>query len=286
MGKWKQVSGDMNWDGTGCVLAKDNKRTRQVELVKIEPWLELDSSALSDGYEFWCVDTTTLDYEDLGVDRKGVLGAIKSAGMEVDDYKRGDPASKADLVASHQGYEDSRSTSDLLDALPDKPENIEFWGGKETRETVLAHNDEMRREVVQKLAGYRRRGEVPSYDLLKLAMGDKPLTLKLDSDEIQALVYTGLTTSLHDVVQLDFNAPTGKLKIPDAENAEILLKCLGRTAKGSGLSIDEQDTLMAFFAIPPTGERVDRLDALRSEAQNAHDAAEELAETILDKLGF
>ena len=39
MSKWKQVSGDMDFSGTGCVLARDNPQSRDVNLVRITPWL-------------------------------------------------------------------------------------------------------------------------------------------------------------------------------------------------------------------------------------------------------
>ena len=193
MSKWKQVGGDRDFSGTGCTLAKVDKRSRQVELVRITPWLEMDSAALKDGYGFWDVSTKTVDYEDLGVDREDVRSAMHSRGLDEDEYKKLGPEYKAVLLADHEGYEDSTSTNDFAEALPCPFEEVEFYAGQvpasKIAEINKIINKSMRREVVTKLYGGHSSRRVPDLAALELALGDEPLDLQLDDDEAQALRY-------------------------------------------------------------------------------------------------
>lgn len=190
MGKWKQVSGDMDFSGVGCVLAKDSPRSRSVNIVRIEPWLEMDSSALRQGYGFWDVSTTTIDYEDMGVDNETVQGALDSIGMDAKEYKKLEPPYKAEIIASYSGYGgESSSTSDYAEALPVPIGEIEFYRGK-TKESIDEINDSMRHEVAYKLYGDKFDSDkLPDDDALELAFGDKPRTFDLTEDEAQAVRY-------------------------------------------------------------------------------------------------
>jgi hypothetical protein len=190
MSKWKQVSGDMDFSGVGCVLARTNAKSRSVDLVKIEPWLELDSSALKEGYDFWCVDDTTIDYNDMATSKPDVQDALKSIGMDVAEYKKLAPAYKAEIIASYRGYGDSRSTSDFADALPAPIDQIEFWSGSSSKKDVESINDGMRRDVVSKLyGGDYRRGKLPDADILKMAFGDEKRSFDITEEQAQAIRY-------------------------------------------------------------------------------------------------
>lgn len=147
MSRWKQISGDMSWDRHGCVLAKVNVAYRQVDLVRIESWLELDSSAV-ETHGLYCVDKTSVDYEDLGVDRPDVQNALRSVGMTEAEYKRLPVAAKAEILCSYSGYQDgSRSVSRLIDAMPAPVGEIEFWSGAETEDKLAGYDAEARLEA-------------------------------------------------------------------------------------------------------------------------------------------
>ena len=45
MNKWRQIGGDMTWEKYGVVLARSNTEARQVDLVRIVPWMEHDKEA-------------------------------------------------------------------------------------------------------------------------------------------------------------------------------------------------------------------------------------------------
>lgn len=226
MGKWKQVSGDMSFDSVGCVLAKDNKKARSVDLVKIDPWLELDSSALRDGYGFWCVDTTTIDYEDMGVDRADVKSALSYVGMSPAEYKKLAPSYKAEIIASASGYGDSTSTSNYADALPAPIGEIEFWSGPGSKYDINTINDEMRFAVVSKLYGNEfDEDTLPDSDILELAFGDRPRTFKLNDDEAQAIRYAVAVFHGKNTWPMP-SSDDNKLTIKDSETMLKLLEML------------------------------------------------------------
>ena len=170
MTKWKQVSGDVDFSGTGCVLARDNPSSRDVDLVRITPWLEMDSSALAQGYGFWDVCRTTIDYDDMQVENDDVQSAMECTGVDAEEYQKLDPAHKAAVIAEYAGYGDSTSTSDFAEALPAPIGQIQFWAGSENHD-IESINDEMRREVTSKLYGgkFSSRGRLPTDEALDLA---------------------------------------------------------------------------------------------------------------------
>jgi len=188
-GKWQQVSGDMSFDSHGLVLGKDEGS--YVELVKIDPWLEMDSAALRDGYGFWDVSTTSIDKDDMGIDRDDVKSAMSYVGMKPEEYEQLAPLYKAEIIANASGYEDSRSTSDYADALPAPIEEIEFWGGPGSKYNVASINDEMRMAVVNKLyGGDFDEDDLPDDEALELAWGDdEPRTFEISEDQAQAVRY-------------------------------------------------------------------------------------------------
>src|SRR5512142_1671176 len=123
MGGWKQISGDMSWERHGVVLGKLDARARQVELVRITPWLEHDhEAAVSHG--LYLVDSTTVDLEEVTIEQPGVREALRSVGMDVADFEALEPEYKAEVLASYRGYEDSRSEDSLAKALPGPVKDI------------------------------------------------------------------------------------------------------------------------------------------------------------------
>lgn len=192
MGKWKQVSGDMTWERHGAVLAMVEPGARQVQLVRIEPWIEHDrEAAVTHG--LYLVDEKTVDYDDLSVESRQTKGAIDSVGMDVAEYKKLSPAHKAEALASYEGYEDSRSVNSLADALPAPVEEIEFWGGKETADKLAAYDEELRREVLD--ANFDTRlnfGDIPEMEALEFALGGEGLEMDLKGQDALAFEYAML----------------------------------------------------------------------------------------------
>jgi hypothetical protein len=203
--RWQQIGGDVSWETHGVVLGKDEPLARQVHLVRIDPWMEHDKEAAVT-HGLYVVDETTIDYEDLGTDRPDVAGAIKSVELPVAEYKRLEPVYKAEILASHSGYSDSRSTNKLADALPAPPEEIDFWHGKETLKSLAASDLEMRRAALD--ANFDTRftfGEMPPDEALDFALGDEPFEMSLEGQDGLAFEYatalagvSGSTTSRED----------------------------------------------------------------------------------------
>lgn len=286
MGKWKQVSGDMDFDGVGCVLAKDNKRSRSVDLVRIDPWLELDSSALRDGYGFWSIDTTTIDYEDMGVDKTNVKDALRSVGMDVAEYKKLEPVYKAEIIASYSGYSDSTSTSDYADALPAPIAEIEFWSGPGSKYDIATINDEMRFAVISKLyGGDFDEDELPDSDILEMAFGDHPRTFDLDDDEAQAIRYAIAVFNGSNTWPKP-SPSDNKLTVKDSETMLKLLEMLKAAPDSADMPAKDIGQLQAAY------ERDFTLDWENKREQTAYfideDAkeAKRLIGNLLGNLGF
>lgn len=284
MSKWKQVGGDHDFSGNGCTLAKVNKGARQVELVRITPWLELDSSALKEGYGFWDVSTKTLDYEDMGVNREDVRSAIKTSGLDADEYKKLGPEDKAVVIADHKGYEDSTSTNDFAEALPCPIEDVEFYAGKHAASQVPEINASMRREVVNKLYGGRYGKKVPGLDALELALGDSPLELSLNEDEAQALRYAlALDTEKFDFSKVRLQ---DKITVNDAEALHHLLSVLSALPRSDGLRPEVLEQLRRGYEAHYDLNWEDKDEQVKSMIDDDVDNARELSRTILGDLGF
>jgi hypothetical protein len=187
--KWRQIGGDMTWESHGVVLAKNEAEYEQVHLVRILPWMEHDmEAAVSHG--LYLVDEKTVDYGDLAIDQKHVRDALRSVGMDPAEWANLAPEHQAEVLASHDGYDESRSVDRLADALPDAPEDIEFWGQKETAETLESYDDQMRREALD--ANFETRftfGEMPPMDAIEFALGGEEFELELQGQDALAFAY-------------------------------------------------------------------------------------------------
>jgi hypothetical protein len=189
MGGWKQIGGDMSWERHGVVLGKLDPKARQVELVRITPWLEHDhEAAVSHG--LYLVDSTTLDIDDLGIDQPNVREAMRSSGIDAAEFDALEPEYKAELLASYQGYEDSRSVNALAKALPAPVKDVAFWGGQESESNLAEYDRELRRESLE--ANFETRmtfGVMPADEAITFALGDGPFTMDLKGEDELAFEY-------------------------------------------------------------------------------------------------
>lgn len=266
MPKWKQVSGDISWASYGVVLAK--KGNREVELVRIEPWLEHDSSAIP-SHGLYIVEHTTVDFDDMGTNLVEVKVAMSSVGIDEKEYKKLDPVYKADIIANHYGYEDSLSANNLLKALPAKPNEIEFLAGKETEESVKEANDEMRREALQKVFETRlTAGVMPDEDALKFAFGDDEFEAQLKGEDAEAYKYAMEMAGLYGGSNLSLTLPQFKKVINALWNAP-----LGEELSGKKLTKAKQILRLAG-------------DDVEKEADRLGEIAQSLASSMMETLGF
>lgn len=188
---WKQVGGDMIWERHGVVLAKVDAKHRQVELVRIEPWLEHDKeAAVSHG--LYLVDEETYNFDDLEGDGREIGAALSSAGLSPEEYLALAPEHKAVVLASYAGYQgDSRSTDQLAEALPARPEDVEFWGGRETSEKLESYDTEMRREaLVANFDTHLTFGRIPNEEALEFALGGASYEMSLQGADALAFEYS------------------------------------------------------------------------------------------------
>jgi hypothetical protein len=284
VGKWEQVSGDMSFDSHGCVIAKTNKRSRSVDHVKIEPWLGLDSSALKEGYGFWDVQETTIDYESMSVKHKDVLDAIKSTGMSTLEYKKLDPAHKAVIVTEDSGFDgNSRSTNDFADALPVDINDIAWWSNGP--HDVKAINQEMRYEVTRKLHGGDYRDEVPDDEALELAMGDEEVIADLNEDEAQAVRYAQAVTTRAYTWTAIKDLPKN-IKVANIDEMKVLLSALFSAPKASDLPSDGLEkvivTYQRSFDLDWEDKREQAIYMIDEDAELAHS----VGNTIIQQLGL
>jgi len=283
MSKWKQVDGDRDFSGSGCTLAKVDKRSRQVELVRITPWLEMDSSALQNGYGFWDVSSKTVDYEDLGVDREDVQSAMRTSGLDEDEYKKLGPEYKAVVLANHEGYEDSTSTNDFAEALPCPIEEVKFYAGKVPASEVPEINKSMRREVVSKLYGGHSARKVPELEALELALGDEPLDLQLDDDEAEALRYAlAVARGVPDFSKVKLE---NAVKVDGAQTLADLLAALIKAPDSKG-AVAYLPLLRRGYEAHYELDQEDKDEQVRSMVDDDAQAARDLARDILGNLGF
>jgi len=225
-GGWRQIGGDVNWSTYGVVLAKEEPDSKQVLLVRIEPWLEHDKhAAVTEG--LYAVDEAAFSYRSLASDRHDTVAAMASLDMEVPEYERLGPAEKAAVLASHFGYDQSRSVSRLEEALPAPPDEIAFWHGKkETIDSVADASTEMKRAVLD--ANFETRltfGELPDDAALEFALGDAPPELSLEGQDALAFEYateiagvSGRTDTVKELtatLRALANAPSPEFLDPD-----------------------------------------------------------------------
>jgi hypothetical protein len=231
MSNWKQVSGDMTWERHGVVLAKDDLDLSQVQLVRIEPWLEHDrEAAVTHG--LYLVDERTVDYEDLAEDSPEVRNALRSVGMEIEEFLGLPPVHKAEVLASHIGYDESHSVDRLADALPAPVHQIEFWGGAESEEKLASYDRELRRESLE--ANFDTRltfGELPGREALEFALGSEGFAMELGRRDALAFEYaialagttgdTGDADSFADTVRALVSAPSAEQLDPSTTDSRV-----------------------------------------------------------------
>jgi hypothetical protein len=287
MSKWKQVSGDMDFAGVGCVLARTDKKHGSVELVQITPWLEMDSDALKAGYGFWDVSTTTIDYSDMGVDKPDVKSAMSYVGMDAAEYKKLEPAYKAEIIASASGYGNSRSTNDFADALPAPIEEIEFYSGSASKKDIKDINDHMRFEVISKLYGGDYRGEkIPDDDILEMAFGDEKRTFGITEDEAQAIRYA------HAIADGTYNWTFPKAKLDtsltlkDSAALKELLDILANTPDSSDLPPHKITHLQSIYEQTFDLDWEDKREQVANMIDEDAKAAHNLIGELLSQLGF
>ena len=265
MSKWRQVGGDMTWERHGLVLAKVDGG--YVELVRVLPWLEHDAeAAVSHG--LYLVDSASVPIEDLD-DAGRVAGALRSLGMSVEEYEELQPEYKAQALVDYDGYEDSRSVDRLAEALPVRPEEIEFWGGKETAAKLAEYDDETRRESLE--ANFDTRfsfGEMPSPEALAFALGGEGLDIELKGEDALAFEYA---TQLAGVP-----GATG-----DAEEFAETVKALAAAPDPAAL---DEDGLAQVADVLSAWER--RYGDPSDEERGIVQAAAGLASSLLASIGF
>ena len=267
MGGWKQIGGDMSWDRHGVVLGKLDSKSRQVELVRITPWLEHDhEAAVSHG--LYLVDSTVVDLDDLGGDQTNVRDALRSAGMDPAEFEALEPEHKAEILASYQGYEDSRSVDALAKALPAPVKEISFWGGAESESNLAEYDRELRREALE--ANFKTRmtfGVMPADEAIAFALGDGPFAMDLKGEDELAFEYA---TAVAEI--------PGDVDSPEAFTQTV--KALAGAPPPSELKTSNRRITQVL------GRWEDRYGDASDEESGIANAAESLASAMLDTLGF
>lgn len=286
MSKWKQISGDMTWEKYGVLLAKVDGGS--VELVRIDPWAEHDHDAqLTHG--LYLVDEGSFDEDDLNVlmNHKKIASACQSVGMDLEEYQKLPIEAKAEVMAGWGGLGgDSKSTNNLLEALPDKPENIEFWGGKETTEKVEQYGYDERREAVQHHFDERLDfGEMPSDKALEFAIGDDGYTFELGDDNWKAgLGYAALFSKI-----LDPNRGAkerSSISMDDAAQFTKIIEALVKAPTGEGATQNDMHKARKFFGLDVSYDvKKDEEDVQRLMTE-ASESARELATAMMEGIGF
>ena len=269
MNKWRQVGGDMTWEKYGVVLAKNEPEYRQVELVRIVPWMEHDKeAAVSHG--LYLVDGRTVDYDDLEVERREVQDALRSVGMDSDEWAGLAPEYRAEILASYEGYEESRSVDKLAEALPTAPEEIQFHGQRETSANLASYDAEMRREALE--ANFDTRftfGEMPAMEGLEFALGGEELEIDLKGQDALAFDYA---TSIAGV-----SGSTAS-----AEEVAATVTALAEAPVPSELEPDDLESRLGRVL----EEWEQRYDDPSDEEDGIAAVAQRIASDILASLGF
>jgi hypothetical protein len=257
MSNWQQIGGDMTWEKYGVVLALDEPRVRQVRLVRVTPWLEHDKEAAVT-HGLYLVDEKTVDYDDLEAFRSEVKQALRSTGVRPDEYDELGPKYKAQLLADTSGYEDSRSVDKLAEALPDAPENIEFWGQPETSANLDEYDQETRREALE--ANFDTRmtfGVMPEMDALEFALGGEEFEMEFQGESSLAFEYattvagiagdTSSTEEFAATVGALAGAPPLSELAPEALESTALQRILDEWERRYG-DLDDESTGIAAAA--------------------------------------
>jgi hypothetical protein len=275
--KWKQIGGDMTWENHGGVFARDDGRG--VDIVRVDSWAELDSSAIPT-HGLYNSQEDYFDYDDLaegilpGALPKNVKDALRSSGMDEEEYAKLEPVHKAEVLASYQGYGgDDKSSNDLLELLPDDPENIEFWGGKETKEKVRGYNDDARRDAVRDHFKSRMSwGEWPSKKTFDFAFGDDDFEMKLSDDDTSAFGYAMAMAGIKK------HGPDLSL---DKEDFKKVVEALAKAPGGEDLVPATMNKLKHYL-----GHQIDDEEQLKEMAEEMAEGARSLASSMMETLGI
>jgi hypothetical protein len=248
-------------------LGKLDPKAGQVELVRITPWLEHDhEAAVSHG--LYLVDSTTVDVDDLGLEQRNVREALRSAGIDAAEFEALEPEHKAELLASYQGYEDSRSVDDLAEALPAPVKEIAFWGGPESEANLAEYDRDLRRESLE--ANFKTRmsfGVMPADEAITFALGDRPFTMDLKGEDELAFEYATTVAGVSG-------------EVDTAESFIETVKALADAPVPSELDAAEPSVTKVL------ARWEDRYGDPSDDDSGIASAAQSLASAMLDTLGF
>lgn len=279
--EWRQISGDMDWAKYGCTLARVPVGGLYVELVKITPWVELDSSAVKDYglYNVQSDDLAVSDLEDLSDSR--VKSAIRSAGMSAEEYGELSVMGKAETFAETHGFGHDSSTSSLLDALPMRPDHIHFWAGPETKESVLKAELEMRRECVEHVTETSLRNmQVPKRKDLEFVTGGHPFEVALRENDAAGLGYAALFEP--GLKRWERQAKEGdRLSFAGVDNLMSLIGGLAVAPRGERLTAPDLRKVRKYLGSEGTDD-----EEVREQATELAESSDGLLEEVLACLGF
>lgn len=274
--KWKQVGGDMTWEKHGGVFARDDGH--YVEVVKIDAWANMDSSAIPT-HGLYNKQEGAVDYDDLG---EGVLpGALSKelkqrlsySGISEEDYAKLEPIHKGAVYLEGGGWDSDESSNNLLELLPAAPEEIEFWGGKETTAKVREYNNDERKDAVRDHFESRMTaGEWPDDDVMEFAWADEDFDMEMKGGDADAFDYA---MGMAGIKKYD----AAHVVIKDLEDFKKVVMALWNAPRG-----DELDEKLAKKAADVLNEDDD--DELREQADSLAEEAQSLASTMMDSLGI
>lgn len=275
--KWKQIGGDMTWENHGGVFARDDGRG--IDIVRVDSWAELDSSAIPT-HGLYNSQEGYFDYDDLGVGQlpgtfdKRIKDALRTNGMEEEEFSKLEPIYRAEVLASHEGYGgEDKSSNDLLELLPADPEEIEFWGGKETKEKVRGYNDSARQDAVRDHFDSRLDwGKWPNKKTFDFAFGDDDFEMKLSDDDASAFGYAMAMASIKK------HGPDLSL---DKEEFRKIVEALAKAPGGEDLVPAQMNKLTHYL-----GHQIDDEERLKEMADEMAEGARSLASGMMETLGI
>lgn len=277
--KWKQVDGDVTWEKYGATFAREDGRG--VDIWKFDTWANMDSSAIPT-HGLYCYDEGYFDFDDLG---EGILPgelpkrakeACQYTGMDEAEYARLEPIYKAAVMASLGGLDSSTSTSNLLEALPDDPEKIEFNGGHETTEKVKEYNRDERRDALRDHFDDARQsaGEWPDDDTLDFAFGDETdFDMKLGQTDGEAFDYAMVMANIKK-----YSSPHVTI---DKNDFKKVVTALWECPGGEGMS--KSQLAKAANCLDMEGEDD---EAIAERTAELYEEAQSLASSMMESIGI
>lgn len=284
--EWKQISGDMTWEKHGALFARDDGKG-WVEVWKFDCWAEHDPDAIAT-HGLYIYDEGSYHYDDLaqGLSVEQILADKKLAkeiksicstvGMDLEEYVDLPPSGKAEVMVSTHGCGgNSSSTSDLLEALPAKPEDIEFWGGPETTKKVQEYNRDDRRDAVRDhLGGSMSAGEWPDEETVEFAFGDEEdFDMKLGQSDGQAFDYAMVMAGVKG-----YSAPEVSI---DKSHFKKVVMALWEAPGGEGMSKSQLAKAANCLGMEDEDD-----EAVAEKTSELCEEAQSLASSMMDTLGF